>query len=117
MPRYEIVLGQGEWWVDRQLRRHRIAAMDVNHAANTAAMLRRGAHRHPFTVLSAIHAELDKGGEYERLTLPVPDLTSAEEIAALARRWIETTPLMRALRHRASLRGPTWPFHWVPEAL
>lgn len=102
------VFDQDVWWVDRRGRPHLVAQMSGEYVANVISFLtqfregyfvvcRRRAH---IQALGDLYLFGDPGGDALAAALGAPtwdDLT--------AETWLESTPLMRALRRRAHGAG------------
>jgi hypothetical protein len=98
------VFDQDVWWVDIAQRPHRLAEMSGDYIANVIAFLEQDCDY--FYAETTRRLALQMAGDL--LLGRVPDEVVARELDAPAhtdltpQEWLEATPLMRALRRRAS---------------
>lgn len=102
-----FLFDQDRWWVDREQRRHLLDELSDAYLSNIIGHLERHAEHYYFTALRrSLHEMIEAVAAGHIPGEVVADALGATPLTALTpRAWLEGTPLMRALRHRARNSG------------
>lgn len=98
------VLDQGTHWVTGQSEVVRVQDMCFAHLHNVLAMLTAQATRPHFQAM--VDVLLDPSGHTAAAEVAVYELTGQALHTATADRWLETTPLVHAIRRELARRAP-----------